>query len=251
MARTITPELQAQIDVSQKEWDIAHRALGADGARVLLYGDPGTGKSYAGITTTNRPIHRQYLTIDTPASEVRGHYVPSESGGFRWHDGPGVRAWREGGRICIEEIDQASGDCLTLLLGLLDDPESAQVTLPNNETIRPAPGFSVVATTNESPTVLSPALLDRFDAVLKISKPNPAAFKPEHWHNEALCYAALSGIYLNKSPRAGSAGRPIGLRAFKSIDRLHKGGLPLEEAAKIAVGEECAKWLVSALILSV
>ena len=109
----------------------------------------------------------------------------------------------------------------------------------------------MVATTNETPTVLSAALLDRFDAVLKIEKPNPAAFDVKHWHNHALCYAALSGVYLGKSPKAGSAGRPIGLRAFKSIDRLNKGGLPLEEAARIAVGEDVAKWLVSAIILSV
>lgn len=250
MTTEFSPELQNAINVAKTEWDFATQALKADGVRVLLYGPSGTGKSFAGLKTARNTIHRQYLTIDTPASEVRGHFVPSAEGGFAWHDGPGSQAWRFGGRLCIEEIDQASGDCLTLLLGLLDDPDSAQITLPNNETISPKAGFSAVATTNEIPTVLSAALLDRFDAVIKIERPNPEAFAPELWHNQDLRLAAAAAVYLNKTPRAGSGGRLIGLRAFRSVDRFVAGGLSIDQAARVALGEECGKWLVSALALS-
>lgn len=245
-----SPELQSAIDAASVEWAFAEKALNAEGVRVLIYGPPGTGKSFAGIKTAKKSVHRQYLTIDTPASEVRGHFVPTDGGGFAWHDGPGSQAWRFGGRVCIEEIDQASGDCLTFLLGLLDDPESASITLPNNENLRPAPGFSAVATTNELPTILSAALLDRFDAVISITKPNPEAFQASHWFNQDLRLAAASSVFLNKTPKAGAGGRPIGLRAFKSVDRFCKAGLALPDAAKIALGEEPGKWLVSALILA-
>lgn len=247
---TFTQELEDALGAARSEWAFAERALKTEGTRTLLFGPPGTGKSFAGIKTAKSTVHRQYLTIDTPASEPRGHFVPSVDGGFRWHDGPGVQAWRFGGRLCIEEIDQASGDCLTFLLGLLDDPESAQITLPNNEAIVPARGFSAVATTNEVPTVLSAALLDRFDAVIQITKPNPEAFAEASWHNQDLRAAAAAAIFLNKSGvRVGQGGRPVGLRAFKSIDRFCKSGLPLDQAAEIAVGKELAKWLVTSLVI--
>lgn len=225
-----------------------------NGLRTLLWGPPGTGKSYAGITNVaeGSSVQRLYITMDTPSSEIRGHYVPNETGGFRWHDGPATTAWRQGGRLAIEEIDAASGDCLTLLLGYLDDPESAVVTLPSNEAIRPSAGFTAVATTNQLPQVMPPALLDRFDAVIHVPTANPAAFTTK-WNSVSLRNAALRVIYLRQAEREGiqgADGRQLGLRAFRSIDRYIGRGVPFAKACEIVVGANAGKWLAVACQLS-
>lgn len=217
--------------------------------RVLLWGPPGTGKSYAGTDVPRDKLHRLYITMDTPAAEVRGHYLPSESGGFSWHDGPGVAAWRRGGRLVIDEIDAASGDTLTLLMGLLDDPESAKLTLPTNETLMPADGFSCVATTNQMPSVLPEALLDRFDAVFHVVKPAPWAFTTG-WHNPELSRVAESAVYMGADVPKGKGSRPLGLRAFKSVDRLVQSGIEVGTAARLVMGPEAARWLSTAISLS-
>jgi hypothetical protein len=51
------------------------------------------------------------------------------------------------------------------------------MTLPNNELVRPAHGFQVICTDNLPPEDLPPALRDRFDAVLEIKEPHPAALE--------------------------------------------------------------------------
>lgn len=233
----------------EKEW--ADIKIACDKARrVLLWGPPGTGKSYIGTDVPRQKLYRLYLTMDTPAAEVRGHYLPNDNGGFSWHDGPGVAAWRCGGRLVIDEIDAASGDTLTLLMGLLDDPESAKLTLPTNETIYPAQGFSVVATTNQAPTVMPEALLDRFDCVMHVAHVAPYAFQAP-WHNPGLRDAAERMLLLNSNEAKGKGQRPIGLRAYKSIDRLvGEGGLTMSAATRLVVGEEASRWLMTAMSLA-
>ncbi len=229
-----------------KEWDDVMMAV-KNARRVLLWGPPGTGKSFTGTDVPKEMLYRLYLTMDTPAAEVRGHYLPNDDGGFTWHDGPGVAAWRKGGRLVIDEIDAASGDTLTLLMALLDDPESAKLTLPTNETIYPAAGFSVVATTNQAPTVMPEALLDRFDVVLHVEKPAPIAFT-RGWHSQDLAAAAEKTIYLGAETAKGKGQRPIGLRAFKAIDRLHgQAGMKIPDAARLVIGAEAGRWLCTAM----
>jgi len=252
---SLAPNLRDAIESATERWEDIDVAI-SNGQRTLLWGPPGTGKSYAGITNLTGPaldqgVNRLYITMDTPSAEIRGHYVPTEGGGFQWHDGPATNAWRTGSRLAIEEIDAASGDCLTLLLGFLDDPESAVLTLPSNETIRPARGFSAVATTNQMPQVMPPALLDRFDAVLHVDRPNPRAFAGK-WHSEKLRDAALSVLYLKSDEQSsirGADGREIGLRAFRSIDRYVGRGVALEKACEIVIGKDAGQWLAVACSL--
>lgn len=250
--RKVSSALDMQRNKHATEWkDIK---LACDKARrILLWGPPGTGKSYTGVHGIAKDkLFRLYITMDTPAAEVRGHYLPNESGGFKWHDGPGVAAWRVGGRLVIDEIDAASGDTLTLLMGLLDDVDSAKLTLPTNETITPAAGFSVVATTNQAPTVMPEALLDRFDVVMRVEKPAPWAFQ-NGWYSKELAEAAEKAIYLqdNQSLK-GKGQRAIGLRAFKAIDNLSGNGssIDLPTAARLVIGEEASRWLMTAMKLA-
>src|SRR5690606_6142906 len=110
--------------------------------RVLLMGPPGTGKTYAATRRglDGRKIQKVYsvtMTPETPMAELRGHFVPKD-GEYVWMDGPAVRAWREGARLVINEIDHASPDTQSFMFALLDDPDFAETTLPTGETVRPA-----------------------------------------------------------------------------------------------------------------
>jgi len=144
---------------------------------VCLSGPPGCGKTYLATVGASAvgAVYSLTLTEETPAAELRGHYVP-KGGEFVWHDGPAIRAWREGARVVINEIDKASGDALTFLLALLDDPQVARLTLPTGETVKPRAGFQAVATCNGDPDqTLPPALRDRFAITIIVDEPHPNA----------------------------------------------------------------------------
>lgn len=142
---------------------------------VLLYGPPGTGKTYAATRNANNYVVT--LTEETPMAELRGHYLPNETGAFVWHDGPAIRAWKEGARLVLNEIDRANPDVWSLLYAIADSAAFASLTLPTGETVRPASGFQVVATTNAEPDVLPDGLKDRFAIRILVREVNPNALK--------------------------------------------------------------------------
>lgn len=156
-------------------WELSDQVIG-NCDRILLWGVSGTGKSWAARRTNLKgEVFSVSLTDDTPAAELRGHYGVVE-GSYKWLDGPCVMAWRKGCRLVLNELEKASGDAQTFLLGILDDFEIAQQTLPTGETIKPNKGFQVVATMNGQPeTDLNPALRDRFPVCIHIDEVAPAA----------------------------------------------------------------------------
>lgn len=164
--------------------------------RILLAGPPGTGKTRAACSVSKDVINIT-LTEETPAAELRGHYIP-KGNEFVWMDGPGTVAWRTGRAICLNEINRASADTMSYLLAFLDDPELAYMTLPSGETIRPLDGFRVIATMNGEANDLPPALEDRFPVKILIDRPHPGAVArlPQH-----LQSAAIEGVLLPEERR--------------------------------------------------
>jgi MoxR-like ATPase len=165
-------------------WDLTELTLGfgrgnAYPGHMLLYGPSGTGKSRQAKTlglAQGQEVYAVTLTQDMPMSELRGHYVIGQDREFRWQHGPCLLAWLNGGRLVIDELEKASGDAQSFLLAVLDDPAVASITLPTGETVRPAPGFSVIATSNaEADEDLEPALRDRFPVTIRIDRPHPGA----------------------------------------------------------------------------
>lgn len=161
-------------------WKLFDAIIGAT-PRILLYGVPGTGKTYQANTTNleGRNTYNVTLTQDSSASELLGHYVLNETGGMDWLDGIGVQAWKDGARLVVNEIDHAGVDVMSFLHALLDDPEFAKFTLPNKrkETVRPQPSFQVIATMNGVPEDLPEALLDRFPVKINIDTVHPSALE--------------------------------------------------------------------------
>jgi MoxR-like ATPase len=218
-------------------WDLMEKVL-ASANRVLLYGPPGTGKTHiserAGLRTASQKVYSVTLTEETPASELRGHFVP-KGNEFVWHDGPAVRAWREGARLIINEVDRASQDVWSFLLSVLDDPSVAKETLPTGENIKPRKGFHVIGTMNGDPKDLTEALSDRFAVRLAVLKPNPAAIQAL---SVDLRKAAMSTCAHNDEDQR------IGLRRWFAFDEL-RAALGDEDAAAVVFGARSTSVLTS------
>ena len=91
-------------------WKMISSVLGKS-RRVLLHGPPGTGKTYSAVkqgTPLNMEgqanVYQITMTEDTAAANLEGFYKPAKDGGFEWHDGIAIQAWRNGGRLVINEI---------------------------------------------------------------------------------------------------------------------------------------------------
>jgi MoxR-like ATPase len=197
--------------------------------RVLLYGPPGTGKSYlartAGVLDPDMvypvPIHE-----DIPAAELRGHFIAQENGGFAWADGPAIMAWRNGGRLVLDEIDKAGSDGLSFLLAILDDFKTAKTTLATTgEVISPHEDFTIWATMNGELDDLPPALRDRFPVSVRITAPHPQAIAALPHDLQALA-AQLS---------VAEPKRRVGLRRFYEFANLRQH-MALLDAGELIFG---------------
>jgi MoxR-like ATPase len=229
-------------------WKMIASVLGKS-RRVLLYGPPGTGKTYSAVKQSTpldmdgKPnVYQITMTEDTASANLEGFYKPSSDGTFQWHDGIAIQAWRNGGRLVINEIDHASPDAMTFLHAILDDQDIAMLTLNNDEkeTVKPAEGFQVVATTNSPPESLPLALKDRFPVKIYVDSIHPKAMEqfPEEWHG------VITDTTMVEDPEDR-----ISVRAWSEFFQLQDKGFTAETAGRLVFGENSAE-LTDAILLS-
>jgi MoxR-like ATPase len=215
--------------VSNKCWSDLDNALKAGLDRVLLYGQPGTGKTYyclnkhlPSMQNPTRQAYRLLCSTDMTKGDIEGMFRPNRD---EWVFAESVclTAWRTGGRLILDELDQAGGDALTGLLAVVDSSGSTVMNHPDTgEAIKPVEGFQVIATTNAVKlNDLPPALLDRFPVRININTPNPEAIE--------LLPADLREI---ANGWISDATRRVSLRSFFTFDQARKT-LPIETAARL------------------
>jgi MoxR-like ATPase len=202
---------------ASEEWSCVERALGAF-RRVFIWGPPGVGKSYAAkevLRTHGLNAWTVTCHADASVQELLGHYVP-KGAEFVWHDGPVSLAMRQGALV-LNEVAHASPEVLDALLGILDDPEVAEIALPTGERLVPHAGFHVVATANE-PLETGP-LSDRFEAIVPVTMPAPALITRLN-----TAYEGLGDLVLNSFSDPKNAISPR--RALALAQALRGGHFP-------------------------
>lgn len=160
------------------QWELAETVL-PHVHRMLITGRPGTGKTHLAqhFNTDGRAVYAVTLTPEMSAADLIGSYVVHK-GEMTWNDGPAIRAWREGSRLNLNEIDRGSPETESILYALLDDFSVARLTLPTGETVVPHPRFQAVVTSNlDGRQALPEALLSRLPVQIEVTDIHPEALK--------------------------------------------------------------------------
>lgn len=161
--------------VTMTGWDKATFALANGLGRVLLYGPPGTGKTYFGMNyhLDGQSAYRLICTEEMTDADLIGGQKMGNDGIWRFREGVGIKAWREGARLVVDEINRVNSDVESRLMALIDTGASSSWENPDTgEVVKPDPRFSVVATMNGHPDDLGAAIRDRLVVSVEIETPH-------------------------------------------------------------------------------
>ena len=154
---------------------------------TFITGLSGNGKTFSveqACATLNRELIRVNITIETDEDDLIGGFR-LVNGETVWHNGPVVEALERGAVLLLDEVDLASNKILCLQSILEGKGYFIKKT---GEFIKPAPGFTVIATANTKgkgsddgrfigTNVMNEAFLERFPITVEQEYPPVATEK--------------------------------------------------------------------------
>lgn len=205
-------------------WERAQFAV-THSNRVLLYGLPGTGKTYFGLNSGLKGnAYRLICTEEMTDADLIGCYKQNNQGTWSFSEGVGIKAWREGARLVVDEINRMNGDVESRMMALIDSTASSSWQNPDTgEVVKPHPDFSVVATMNGEPADLAPAILDRLIVRCEVNTPHPDAIAALPEYLRALA---------TKMTDPNTEGRHS-LRSFVDFNAMYQASNNLEHSAQV------------------
>jgi len=217
--------------------------LSAGLTRILLHGPPDTGKSTTPrkwAEAQGKPVFQLPCSRDQGLEELLGQFTLSD-GATKYVKGPIPKAMESGGLLICNEFDMRNPAHDSIFHSLLDDPEICEIILANGSVIKPAPGFTVVCTTNAAPGAFTPALLRRWEVKLYCGTAHPEALKtlPE---NQGKFLSNLQGA--QKVPELRFE---FCVSSFRAAAKLAANGIEQRAALSVVFGETAAAELESAL----
>lgn len=194
--------------------------------RVLLYGLPGTGKTYfglnAGLKASN--AYRLICTEEMTDADLIGCYKQNAQGTWSFSEGVGIKAWREGARLVVDEINRMNGDVESRMMALIDSTASSSWQHPDTgEIVKPHADFSVVATMNGEPSDLAPAILDRLIVRCEVNTPHPDAIASLPEYLRALAVKMTEPTAQDR----------YSLRSFVEFNAMYQASGNLDHSAQV------------------
>jgi MoxR-like ATPase len=197
--------------------------------RVLLYGLPGTGKTYFGLNRYTTNAYRLICTEEMTDADLIGCYKQNSEGTWSFAEGVGIKAWREGARLVVDEINRMNGDVESRMMALIDSTASSSWQHPDTgEVVKPHDKFSVVATMNGEPEDLAPAILDRLTVRCQVNEPHPDALASLPEWLRSIAQAMTN---------PGAENR-YSLRSFVDFNAMYTASNNLEVSAQVLFPED-------------
>ena len=145
---------------------------------VRLAGPPGAGK-----TALAEAAFNDLITInghgDMTVANFVGSFLPQQDGGWIWHDGPLVRAMKEGKALLVDEGTRIPTEVLNILFSVLDGRLTLKIDeRPDLPVVHAKEGFYVIMGYNPDTLGARPldeALISRFRVQITVETDMPTA----------------------------------------------------------------------------